>query len=711
MNLFKRANTAGRVALVLSFATFLSFATLLPAKTIITHEDVWLMKQVGAPVPSPDGKWVVFAVNEPAYDETKQASDLWIVPSDGSAAPRRLTNTRAPESGAQWSPDSRRIAFSTKREGDDVNQIYILDVAGGGEAQRITSLVTGASLPKWRPDGQALSFISQVYPGAIDDEANKKAAADRKALKYHAHVYETFPIRHWDHWLDDRQTHLFVQELQSGAKPRDLFAGTRLTANPGYGATMTNSGEELASAWAPDGQSLVFAATANRSEAAFASVIYHLYQIPASGGEPKQLTADQTSFDKPMFRPDGKALYAITSEEGKKVYYADRIAMLPWPATGNYKIVTASSDKSVTSFAFTPDSTKIYFLAEDSGSERLFQVAAEGGEVREAFHMDSGCYTNLAIPSKSATPVLLADWENAVSPGELVRIDPAAGANKRLTSFNVEHAAQLDWQPLRTFLFTSRRGKQIHSMIALPPAFDPSKKYPLLVMIHGGAANMWRDQFFIRWNYHLLAAPGYVVLLTNYTGSTGFGEKFAQDIQFDPLKGPADEINEAADEAIRKFPFIDATRQAAGGASYGGHLINWMQASTSRYKCLIAHAGEIDLESQWGTSDAIYHRELEEGGPFWENRKTWDEQNPILFAKNFHTPILLSVGERDFRVPMNQTLENWSVLQRMRVPSKLIIWEEANHWIGKGEDNRYFFTQVREWLAKYLQPAEVKHSD
>lgn len=200
----------------------------------------------------------------------------------------------------------------------------------------------------------------------------------------------------------------------------------------------------------------------------------------------------------------------------------------------------------------------------------------------------------------------------------------------------------------------------------------------------------------------LLASPGYVVLLTNYTGSTGFGEKFAQEIQFDPLKGPAEDINQAADEAIRRFPFIDGARQAAAGASYGGHLINWMQATSTRYKALVAHAGLINLESQWGSSDGIYHREVEAGGPLWEDSQVWKEQNPIRYAKNFHTPILLSVGEHDFRVPMNQTLENWSVLQRLRVPSKLIVWQDENHWISKGEDSRFFYQEVLAWLGKYL---------
>ena len=682
-------------------AVLLAFAALAGAKTPITHEDVWLMKQVGSPIPSPDGKWVVFALNEPAYDEAQQASDLWIVPADGSARPRRLTNTKAPESGVQWSPDSRRIAFSARREGDETGQIYVLDVAAGGEAARVTSLSTGAAAPRWRPDGQALAFTSMVYPGAPDDAANKKAAAERKDRKYHARVYETFPIRYWDHWLDDRQIHLFVQELHDGATARDLLAGTRLVANSGFGGTETNSGEELVAAWAPDGQSLIFSATTNRTQAAYANVIFRLYQITASGGEPKAITPDGMSYRRPTFSPDGHLLLALSSQEGDKVYYADRIAKTIWPGNGLWLAAT-TSDLSVTSFAITPDSRTIYFLAEDAGLEKLFAVDGSGGKARDALPMEAGCYTNLSIASKAASPVLLAVWDSATNPGEIVRIDPATGKHQRLTEFNVERAAKIDWLPVRHFWHTSSRGKRIHSMLALPPGFDESKKYPLLVVIHGGAANMWRDQFVVRWNYHLLASPGYVVLLTDYTGSTGYGEKFAQEIQFDPLKGPAEEINEAADEAIRRFPFIDGARQAAAGASYGGHLINWMQATTTRYKALVAHAGLINLESQWGTSDSIYHREVTAGGPFWEDGKVWKDQNPIRLAKNFHTPILLSVGEKDFRVPMNQTLENWSVLQRMRVPSKLIVWEDENHWIGKGEDSRFFYREVREWLAKYL---------
>src|SRR6185503_748821 len=272
-------------------------------KAPLTHETMWMMKRVGAPVPSPDGKWVVFSLVEPAYDEKDQASDLWIVPTDGSTKPRRLTSTKGGESGVAWSPDSRRIAFGARREGDEVSQIYVLDIADGGEAVRITSLSTGARSPQWRPDGQAILFVSTVYPGAADDDANKKIAAERKAQKYRVRVYDKFPIRNWDKWIEDTQAHVFVQIAQQGAKAKDLLAGTKLVTERGFAGRTSDSGEELDPVWSPDGNAIVFVASTNRDAAAYANTNTSLFKMEASGGEPVRLTTGKDSFTNPVFRP------------------------------------------------------------------------------------------------------------------------------------------------------------------------------------------------------------------------------------------------------------------------------------------------------------------------------------------------------------------------------------------------------------------------
>jgi dipeptidyl aminopeptidase/acylaminoacyl peptidase len=684
-----------------------SEAQTVRSKSPIAHETMWMMKRVGAPVPSPDGKWVVFSMTDPAYDEKDQSSDLWIVASDGSSGPRRLTSTKGGESGAAWSPDGRMLAFSARREGDEANQIYTINVAEGGEAVRVTSLSTGARSPAWRPDGKALLFTSGVFPGAADDDANKKIAAERKAQKHKARVYDSFPIRYWDRWLDDTQTHLFVQTLEPGAVAKDLLAGTKLVAQPGFAGRALTSGDDLDAVWTRDGGSILFVATTTKNTAAYAAYNTSIYLIEAAGGEPKQVISGEGSYNRPAFDPKGENLYAIFTAENGKTYNLDRLVKFSWaPRSTKPVSLTASFDRSVGSFAITPDGKTVYLLAEDAGHEKLYTVPAAGGEVRLAMDMTAGAYTNLAIPRNAAQTAIFANWESAINPSEIVRIDAAAKTQKRLTEFNVARAELIDWLPLRHFWFTSKAGKRIHNMIALPPGFDENKKYPLLVLIHGGPHGMWRDQFFLRWNYHLLARPGYVVLMTDFTGSTGFGEKFAQEIQGDPFVGPAAEINEAADEAIRQYKFVDGTRQAAAGASYGGHLVNWLQGTTTRYKCLVSHAGLINLESQWGTSDSIYHREVNNGGPVWEQGRVWREQNPIRLAKNFRTPILLTVGENDFRVPLNQTLENWSVLQRLRVPSRLIVFPEENHWIQKGENSRFFYRELHAWLKKYLNNGE-----
>jgi dipeptidyl aminopeptidase/acylaminoacyl peptidase len=284
----------------------------------------------------------------------------------------------------------------------------------------------------------------------------------------------------------------------------------------------------------------------------------------------------------------------------------------------------------------------------------------------------------------------------------LVRVDAQTGENHFLTEFNKDRITQIDWQPPREFWFTSKAGRRIQSLVVLPPAFDASKKYPLLVFPHGGPHNMIKDSFFIRWNYHLLTTPGYVLLMTNYTGSTGYGEEFAVAIHKDILRGPAAEIEQAADEAIRMFPFIDATRQVAAGASYGGYLMNWFEGNTKRFKCLVSHAGLSDNTSFWGATDDSYYWETRNGGPVWEQKGAWREQNPSTYAANFSTPMLVTQGEQDFRVPVNQGLEMYKLLQRRGVPSRLVIFPDENHWVMKGEDSREHMREVMDWLAKYL---------
>ncbi len=680
-----------------------------PAKARITHEALWMMKRVGSPVVSPDGKWVVFSVLEPAYDTDKAVSDLWLVPVDGRKPPRRITNTKAPEDDVAWSPDSGSIAFSTKREGDEVEQIYILNLAEGGDARRLTNISTGAKNPQWRPDGQAILFESRVYPDALDDEANKKAAAERKERKYNLRTYEHFPVRYWNQWLDEREPTILVQSLAPGSKPRDILSASAFAHAAGFSGTETLASVTLAPIWSPDGREIVFTATSERWNAAFAPVGHHLYRISAEGGaEPSTVNPDSGDYEEARFSPDGRTLYFKYAPEDAEIYHLARLSKLAWPAGGAAHLVTRDFDRETAHYALTPDGKLVYLLVPEAGKENLYRVPTEGGAPVLVVAPPTGGYTALEIGRKAAKPELIAAYGSSVSPEEVVRLDVAHRSHVNLTQIDTAAAAAIDWQPPEHFYFASDKGRSLHSMLVRPPAFDASKKYPMVVLIHGGPASSNPDQIGLRWNYHLLAAPGYVILMTDYTGSTGFGEKFAQAIKLDPLKTPGDEINEAVDEALKRYSFIDGSKLCAAGASYGGHLANWIEATTTRYRCIVSHAGEVDLTSQWGTSDGIYGRELMNGGPPWGGSAIWRDQSPITYAAQWRTPMLLSIGERDYRVPINNTLENWATLQRMHVPSRLLVWPDAWHWITKPEDSRLFYAEVQRWLAAYLN-SEAKN--
>ena len=673
----------------------------------VTHEDVWTMRRLGTPVPSPDGAWVIVQVTEPSYEKDGTVSDLWVVAVDGDGEPRRLTASNASEGGVAWSPDSTRIAFSAKRGESEVAQIYVMDMTMPGEAQQVTSLATGASTPKWSPDGKRLAFESRVYPGAMTDEENAEEKKAREERDYNVSAYDIFPIRQWNRWRDDLETHLFVQDAVPGAEAKDLLAGTDFVAQPGFAGVPSLDGESLKPEWTPDGRALVISATANLDDSAHSDLLFHLYRLGSDGGEPEPLTGgDEWSCQGAKFAPDGKQLYCLYLPVTEYVYNLTEIAQFDWPQNGEAgafeaepTLLTNGFDRPVSDMTVSRNNRTVYFTASDEGRGRLFSVAADGrGGVKALDRQSGGVYAG----PQAAGNTLVARWEDATNPAEIVRVNTRNGSHEGLTAFNVEHAASLDRPPFREFWFESDLKRRVHSFVALPPGFDENKKYPVVTLIHGGPHSSSRDADHVRWSPHLLASAGYVVVMTDYTGSVGYGVEFSRAIQGDPLKTPGDEIEAALDEAIRLYPFIDADRQAAAGASYGGHLAYWLLGTTDRFRTIVSHAGLIDLEGQWSSSDVIRHREINAGSPPWGDSPIWKEQSPSSHAENFSTPIMLTIGEKDFRVPINQTIAAWSYVQRMQVPSKLLVFHDADHWIMKGSEARYYWNEVHAWLAGYL---------
>lgn len=660
----------------------------------ITHEDVWLFKRIGSPAVSPDGKWAVFSVTEPSYEKEEQVSDLWLVPTDGGVLPRRLTSTADSEAGVSWSKQGDKIAFTAKRGKDKVKQVYVMTMTGPGEAQRVTDFPLSCSRPQFTPDGKSLVFEAEVWPGETDIESQKEAVKQNKDRKEKVSSYEGFPIRHWDHWLQGKHPRPYLVSLDGGAAPRDLLKDQPMTREPGFAGLATLSGETLQSTVSPDGKTLVFVATLNRDKAVKESTRYRLYQVPLAGGEVEEIPAPEGRVSRPTFGKDGR-LYSLFEPESEFVYNQVELRRQDWPATDQGEILTASFDREVDDFVVHSGSD-ISLLAREHGRRRIFRWA--GGKVKPVDPNSRGVFSGI----DQAGDALLATYEDGSTAAELVRVGKN-GQVKALSQFNKARASELDWRPFEEFWFVSEKGRKIHNWLVYPPAFDPAQKYPLVLFIHGGPHSSSLDSGHVRWSPQLLASKGYVVLLTDYTGSVGYGVDFARAIQGDPMVTPGQELNQAVDVALEQYPFLDKDRLAATGASYGGHMVNWLEATTDRFRCLIGHAGLISLEGQWLTSDAVYHRELNNGGLPWEHPEIWTEQSPHTYAKNFKTPLMLTIGEKDYRVPLNQTLAAWTYLQRQGVPGKLLVYHQANHWIMAGPDARHFWNEVHGWLERYLK--------
>ena len=675
------------ITTIVSILLFVSLA-VPAAKRPITHEDVFTMARTSRPVVSPDGMAILYNVTEPNYDPAKTVTDLWVVAADGSSKPRRLTSTREGESGAAWSPDGQWIAFSARREGDTADQVYVMPAAGG-DARRMTTITSGASGPKWRPDGKAILFESLVKPanGLID--------------KSTARVYDAMPIRYWNAWLDGSKPHIFVQAIDGGTA-EDWLGSTKLASTPGFNGVFTGDGatRALQPAWSPDGQEIVFVAATNLDAMMREEVPSHLFRMK-KGQEPIPVGVPSDNYAEPAFTPDGRSLVVKHSKPSSPAhpYTLTRLARLDWPEAKTQRNMTAALDRSVGSFTLTPDSSAALFDAQDEGFVQLYRVPLPSGPAVRVFQVKEG---NYGSPAMAAGGAIVATYMASTQPTEIVRIDAAKASHALLTDANRAVLDALDLPKPEHFWFTAKNGKRIHNVVYFPPALDRSKKYPLLVMPHGGPNAMDGDNFSTRWNAHLLTAPGYVMVLTNYTGSTGFGETFADDIERDVLRGPALEVLEGAAEAIKRYPFIDGTRQAALGASYGGYLMNWFNGHTTQFKCLVIHAGASNNESQYGVNDGGIGREWRMGGLPWEGKGQWIDQSPFRYAGNWKTPALITQGELDFRVPLNESITTFKLLQRQGVRARLLTFPDEGHWILKGENSRRHVAEIHDWLKAHL---------
>jgi dipeptidyl aminopeptidase/acylaminoacyl peptidase len=672
----------------------LAAALVLPAtaasqtRRAITVDDLLALHRVSDPQISPDSSRVVYTVATPDRPGNRVARNLWVVPVMGGP-PRQLTFTGR-DGNARWSPDGSRLAFLSSREGSQ--QIYLLNLTGG-EPTKLTSLDGGADQIVWAPDGKSLAFTSSVWPDCADDACNKRKTEGREKDPVKARTYDGLLYRHWTTWSTGQRAHLFVVAA-AGGTPKDLTPGANYDVPP-----VQREGPHPI-AFSPDGAEIAFVAVTDAMEAI--STNGDIFTVKADGGAaPARLTTNPAFDGAPAYSPDGKWIaYRAQSRPGNE---ADRWRLMKYDRQAKtHAEVAPAFDRSVNQLAWTPDNQTIYFNAEDSGYLPVFRVAASGGT--PGVVTPSTYAAEYALSADGKTLVVARSSQQA--PAELAALATTGGDMRAVTSHNAERLAQLDLPKAEHFTFSGAGGTSVRGMLLKPPLFDAAKKYPLLMVLHGGPETQFGDTWSFRWNNQTLASPGYAVLMINRRGSTGFGLQFTDDINNDWGGKAYEDLMKGLDAALASNAFIDPTRVAAAGASYGGYMIGWMASQAKgRFKTLICHAGVYDLPSMYGATEEVWFAEWSFRGTPWANPDNFLRQSPHTKAADFgtfKTPTLVIHGEQDFRVPYTQGLEFYTALQRQGVPSRLVVFPDEGHWILKPQNSAFWYYEVQAWLKKYL---------
>jgi len=668
----------------------LAFAATARAqeKRAVTFKDLISMHRVSGPQISPDGKWVAYDVATPDYSANRLTHDVWIVAISGGDA-RQLTHDGAFER-PRWSSDGRRLAILSTHDG--VAQVYAVP-AEGGEAVRVTTLSTGADNELWSPDGKWIAFVSSVYPDCGDDACNstRDAAAAKNPVK--AHVAEKLLYRHWNAWSDGKRSHLF-------AVPSDGGTARDLTPGADYDVPPFNLGEPEAIAFSPDSKELAFTANTDKDEAI--STNGDVFTVPVDGSSaPKRVTTNPGNDWGPIYSPDGKWIaYRAQFQPG---YESDRWRLMLYDrASGTMSARTDDFDANVNAFAWSPDSQTIYFETEEKFEDPMYAVAVKPGSFPKPV-LSTGSNGDFAISPDGRTIVFTRT--SLSMPAEIFAASSDGKDVRQITHQNDALLSQLDLPQAESFWFAGASGTQVQGMLIRPPHFDASKKYPLLLIVHGGPQVPWEDAWGYRWNPQLMIAPGYVALLINPRGSPGYGSKFVQEISRDWGGKVYIDLMNGVDAALAKYPFIDGSRMAAAGGSYGGYMVDWIATHTGRFKCLISHAGDWDEVASYATEE-LWFEDWEFGGPPWSHPELYKKWSPSEYGAalaKYRTPTLVIAGERDYRVPYTQSLEFFSALQRQGVPSKLVVFPDEGHWVLKPQNSEFWYKTFLDWLGKYLQ--------
>jgi dipeptidyl aminopeptidase/acylaminoacyl peptidase len=652
-------------------------------KKPITPVDMWNVKRIGTPVVSNDGSIAAFTVTEYDIDENRGASDIYLLRLDGTE-PIRFTTHPESDSSPAWSPDDTHLAFVSRRDGG-TSQLYLIPVHGG-EASKLTDLPVSVSSPKWFPDGKRIAFLASVYPDYGGDfDALKSMIEEKQKSKVSAKTTENRIYRHWDRWLTDGlYPRLFSLHIETG-EITDLMPESRV-----HFSMMGGVQYDIA----PDGNEI--AVSANSTPPPYDRLNYDIFLLATDGsGRMTNITADNPANDSgPIYSPDGRSI--LYGQQVSTDFYADNVRLVRYNRqTGERRVLTEEIDLSFQQWVWSEDGTTIYFHAEDRAKKSIFSIPSNGGFVTELFR--GGTNDGLQLASDNR---LVFSHQSFTQPTTVYEVNRNGSNARQLTFFNKELLDRIDFGEVFDVTYRGADDAEVQMYIIRPPGFDASKKWPLVHMIHGGPHGIFGDSFHYRWNAQLFAAPGYVVVMTNFHGSTSFGQAFAESIHGAHADKPFRDIMKATDYMLDQG-YIDESRMAATGGSYGGYLVSWIAGHTDRFAALVNHAGVYNIMVQFG-SDVTAHRVAAYGGSPWDGLDRMQQWNPALHAEHFETPMLIIHGERDYRVPVTQGLEVYGVYKGIGVDARLVYFPDENHWILTPQNSIYWYDELYSWLERYI---------
>ena len=717
-----------------------TFSAVAQAKHPFTFEDMIKLKRVGEPEVSPDGKWVIFSVVDVNLEANTKTPHIWIVPTAGGQEREIIADQDADR--PRWAPDGKRFAFiSTKKDG---SQIWMADFDGSSgtvtAARQLTMISTEASGELWSPDGKNILFVSDVYPDCIfRDEGEyfcnqgKVELANKSKVK--AQIFDHLLYRHWNSYKEGKRTHILVISVEALIRASNSSAQFNPTALPrdltpgDYDAPVFSLGGQDNYAFSPDGQEICY--TSNHDKNPAASTNNDLWIVSINGGQAKNITADNPASDStPLYSPDGR--YIAYRAQQRPGYESDRFRLMLYDRkTGEKRNLTEDFDQWVGTYIWSNDSKLLYFVYENAGSAEVrsiaidhpFKTAASSAEANKRgftgyeplsksglLTLPFGYHDDLALAADGDT--LLFTHMFLKAPNEIykIAISKVPGQiEEAITHFNDAIFSSIEMSPLESFWFTGAHDDKVEGFLVKPPNFDPSKKYPVKFLIHGGPQGAWGDDWSYRWNPELFASPtastssGYVVIMINFHGSTGYGQKFIDAINGDWGGAPFEDLMKGLDYAEEHYAFIDKTRECALGASYGGYMANWILGHTDRFKCIVSHDGMFNAESAWGTTEELWFNNWEFKGTPYDNRTSYEKWSPHQYAKNFKTPTLVVHGQRDYRLDVSEGLQLFTTLQMEGVPSKMLYFPDEGHWVMKPQNSQLWYKTVNDWVDQWTK--------